>query len=57
MPVGLVWRSLAALFIAQMRRQFGAQHSLHQLDLELFHQPGIAKEILRPLAALQKFIQ
>jgi len=40
-----------------MRRQFGAQHSLHQLDLELFHQPGIAKEILRPLAALQKFIQ
>jgi len=40
-----------------MGRQFGPQHPLHQLDLELFHQPGVAKQILGPLAALQKFVQ
>ena len=40
-----------------MSGQFGAQHPLHQLDLQLFHQPGIAEQIFRALHALQKFVQ
>jgi hypothetical protein len=30
-----------------MRRQLGTQHPFHQLDLQLFHQPGVAKQIFR----------
>ena len=45
--------NLLALFIAQMRGQLGAQHPLHELDLQLFHQPGLAEQVLRALNALQ----
>jgi len=40
-----------------MRRQLGTKHPLHQPCLKFFHQPGITKQILRPLAAPQKFVQ
>ena len=56
-PIGLAWRRVLAVLIAQVRAQFRPQHPLHQFDLELFHQPGIAKQIFRPLTALQKFVQ
>lgn len=39
------------------QHQRGAHHKLDQLDLELFHQPGITQQILRHLAALQKLVQ
>ncbi len=39
------------------RGQFGAQHPFHELDLQLFHQPGIAEQILRALHTLQQFVQ
>lgn len=55
--VGLFGRRFRAGLIAQMRGQFGPEHPLHQSDLQLFHQPGIAKQILRPLAALQQLVQ
>ena len=56
-PIGLAGRRVLAIIIAQMRRQLSAQHPFHQLDLELFHQPVIAEQIFRPLAALQQFVQ
>tara|TARA_R110002072_G_scaffold284057_1_gene447960 strand:- start:46 stop:168 length:123 start_codon:yes stop_codon:yes gene_type:complete len=40
-----------------VRRQFSPEHPFHQLYPELFHQPGIAEQILRPLAALQQLVQ
>ena len=43
--------------IAEVRGQFAAQHPFHQPDLQLLHQPGVAKQIFRPLSALQKFVQ
>jgi hypothetical protein len=55
--VGLSCGRVLALLIAQMRGQLGPQHPLHEPDLQLFHQPGIAKQILRPLAALQQLVQ
>jgi hypothetical protein len=48
--------ALAGL-VTQIRRQFGPKHTLHQLDLELFHETGVAKQILRPLAAIQQLVQ
>jgi len=55
--VGLfAWRFCAS-FIAQMRGQFGPEHPLHQPDLQFLHQPGLAEQIVRPLAALQQFVQ
>ncbi len=56
-PIGLSQRGVLAILVAQMRSQFGTQHPLHEPDLELLHQPGIAKQILRPLAALQQLVQ
>ena len=35
---------------------FCTQHPLHQLDLQLFHQTGIAKQIFRARHALQQFV-
>jgi len=40
-----------------LRRWIGPQHPFHELDLQLFHQPGVAEKIFRPLHALQKFVQ
>ena len=40
-----------------MRGQLRAQHPLHELDLQLFHQPGIAEQIFRTLNPLQEFVQ
>ncbi|SLN71080.1 hypothetical protein MAA5396_03915 [Marinovum algicola] len=40
-----------------MRRQLGAEHPLHELDLQLFHQPGLAEQVLRALYAIQQFVQ
>src|SRR6056297_1167392 len=50
-------RLMERMLGAKMRGQLGTQHPFHQPDLELLHQPGIAKQILRSLAALQKFVQ
>jgi len=40
-----------------MRRQLAIQHPLHEPDLQLFHQPGIAEEVFRALNAMQHFVQ
>ena len=37
---GLTRRGVLALFITKVRRQLTAGHPLHQLDLEVFKQPG-----------------
>ncbi|AKO97718.1 hypothetical protein MALG_02554 [Marinovum algicola DG 898] len=55
--VALTRWNLLALLIAQMRGQLGAQHPLHQLDLQFFHQPGITEQVFRAFHALQQFIQ
>jgi hypothetical protein len=55
--IGLAGRCAFALFIAKMRGQLGTQHPFHELDLQLFHQPGIAEQIFRALHALQRLIQ
>ena len=55
-PVRLVRRGVLALFIAKVRRQLTSGHPLHQLDLEVFQQPGIDKQVFRPLAPLQQFV-
>lgn len=55
--VGLVGRRLGPGLIAQVRGQFGPKHPLHQPSLQLLHQPGIAEQILGPLAALQQLVQ
>ena len=36
-----------------MRPQLRAQHPFHELDLRLFHQPGIAEQVFRAIQALQ----
>ena len=56
-PVRLARRCFLAFLIAQMRGQLRAQHPLHEPDLQLLHQPGIAEQILRALNTLQQFIQ
>jgi transposase len=43
--------------IAHMRRQFGPKHALHQPDLQFLHQPGVAQQVFRPLAAPQQLVQ
>jgi len=55
--IGLARRRVLALFIAQMRGQLRTQHPFHELDLQLFHQPGVAKQIFRALNPLQQFVQ
>ena len=55
--IALSLRRVLAFFIAKMRGQLGTQNPLHQLDLKLFHQPGIAEQILRALYLLQQFVQ
>lgn len=52
--VALPWRGLLPLFVAKMRRQLGAEHPLHELDLQLFHQTCLAEQVFRALHALQK---
>lgn len=42
-----VRRGVLALFIAKVRRHLAAEHPLHQLDLEVFQQPGVAKQVFR----------
>jgi hypothetical protein len=42
---------------AQMRGKFGTEHPLHQTDLQLLHQPGVTRQILRSLAAFQQLVQ
>lgn len=56
-PVRLAGRHILAFFIAQMRRQFGPQHSLHQPGPQLIHQTGIAEQVLGASDALQQFIK
>jgi len=56
-PIGLARRRVLALCIAKMRSQLRTQHSLHQSDFQLFHQPGIAEQVFRALHALQQFVQ
>ena len=51
--VALTRRGLLALLVAEVRGQFRAQHTFHELDLQLFHQPGLAEQVLRALHALQ----
>jgi len=55
--IALSRRCVIAFFIAKMRSQLRAQHPLHELDLQLFHQPGIAEQIFRALNPLQEFVQ
>ena len=43
--------------IAQMRSLLPTRHPLHQPEIRLLHQPGLAKQILRPRAALQQLVQ
>ncbi len=38
-------------------RRVRAQHPFHQLDLQLFHKPGVARQVLSALNALQKVIR
>ena len=56
-PVALARRRLMPHLVAQVSRQLRTQHPLHQPDLQLLHQPGLAKQILRPLAAPQQLVQ
>src|SRR6056297_3293018 len=55
--VWLIFRGGCAVFAAQMRRQLGSGHPLHEPDLQLPHQPRIARQVLGPLAAPQKFVR
>ena len=50
-------RRFLAFLVAEVRCQLRAQHPFHELDLQLFHQPCFAEQILRALNALQQFIQ
>jgi len=56
-PVGLSQGRVPAILIAKMRGQLGTKHPLHELDLQLFHQPGVAKQVFRALHALQQFVE
>jgi hypothetical protein len=55
--VGLHRRRLLPVLVAEMLGQFGPQHALHQRRLQVPHQPAVAQQILRPLAALQELVQ
>ncbi len=55
-PVRLHRRGRLTGFVAQVIRQFRSQHPLHQRSLEPLHQTAVAKQVLRPLAALQQFV-
>lgn len=48
---------IATVSSARERHAFGTQHALYQRLLELFHQPTVTKQVFRPFAALQQFVQ
>ncbi len=50
-------RECPEVCVAEVRCQFRAQHPFHQLDLQLFHKPGVARQVLSALNALQKVIR
>ena len=52
-PVGLARGRILAVLIARMCGQLSPGHPLHQPDLELFHQPSIARQIAAP----QQFVR
>jgi hypothetical protein len=56
-PVRLHGRRLLPVLVAEMLGQLGPEHALHQRRLQVPHQPAVAQQILRPLAALQKLVQ
>ena len=55
--VGLPGWRFGTRLIAQMRGLLPTRHPLHQPEIQLLHQPGLAKQILRPRAALQQLVQ
>jgi len=55
--VGLLAGRLALRLIAQVLRQFGTQHPLHQPDLQFLHQALVAKQILGSLNPAKQLVQ
>jgi hypothetical protein len=55
--VRLNQRRLLPMLVAEMLGQLRAQHPLHQRLLEVLHQPAVAQQIFRPLAAPKQLVQ
>ena len=54
--VTLLICGLGIRLIAQMIRQFSAQHPFHQADLKFLHQALIAQQIIRVLNAVKQLV-